>query len=78
MNMTTLMSLFIHYEVDMDNIISDNNEIRYNVVNSKGKVLRSSVVRSVAVRYIESLNEDVQKNVKLVPVLETGEQILFG
>lgn len=62
----------------MENIIIDNQEIRYNVVDGKGKILRESVIHSVAIRFIEGLKKDAQKEVKLIPIVESGDQILFG
>lgn len=62
----------------MDNLIIDNQELKYRVVDAKGKVLRENLARSVAVRYIESLDETEQSGVRLVPITPTGDQILFG
>ena len=62
----------------MDSLIIDNQELKNRVVDAKGKVLREGVVRSVAERFIESLDEDSQSGVRLVPVTPSGDQVLFG
>ena len=62
----------------MNSLIIDNQELKYRVVDSKGKVLREAVVRSVAERFIEGLDEDAQSDVRLVPITPTGDQVLFG
>ena len=62
----------------MDSLIIDNQELKYRVVDAKGKVLREGLVRSVAERFIESLDEDMQDGVKLVPITASGDQVLFG
>lgn len=78
MNMTELTSLSTLFEVDMDSLIIDNETLRYRVVDAKGKVLREGVVRSVAERFIDSLDEDAQTGVRLVPITPAGDQVLFG
>lgn len=62
----------------MENLIIDNQQLKYRVVDAKGKVLRENVVRSVAERFIDSLDEDAQSGVKMIPIAPTGDQILFG
>lgn len=62
----------------MDNLLIDNQSVRYRVVDSKGKVLREGIVRSVAERFIESLDADMQAEVALIPITPDGDQILFG
>ncbi len=62
----------------MNSVIIDNEELKYRVVDAKGKVLREAVVRSVAERFIDSLDEDSQSGVRLVPIAPSGDQVLFG
>ena len=62
----------------MDSLIIDNEELKYRVVDAKGKTLREGVVRSVAERFIDSLDEDAQSGVRLVPIAPSGDQVLFG
>lgn len=62
----------------MDSLIIDNQELKYRVVDAKGKTLREGVVRSVAERFIDGLDEDAQSGVRLIPITPTGDQILFG
>jgi hypothetical protein len=62
----------------MDNLIVDNDELKYRVLDKNGKVLREGVIRSVAERFIENLRESKQEGVRMVPIIETGEQVLFG
>lgn len=61
----------------MDNVITDNEQLKYRVVDAKGKTLREGV-RSVVERFIDSLDEDEQARVRMIPIAPTGEQILFG
>lgn len=62
----------------MNSLIIDNQELKYRVVDAKGKVLREGLVRSVAERFIEGLDEDAQSGVRLVPITPAGDQVLFG
>lgn len=62
----------------MDNLIVDTDELKYRVLDKNGKVLREGVIRSVAERFIENLRESKQDGVRMVPIIETGEQVLFG
>ena len=62
----------------MNSIIIDNQELKYRVVDAKGKTLREGLARSVAERYIDSLAEDDQSGVRMVPITPSGDQILFG
>jgi len=77
-NTTELTSLSTLFEVDMDSLITDNQELKYNVVDATGKTLREGVIRAAAVRFIESLDENAQTGVRLVPFTPSGDQVLFG
>lgn len=61
----------------MENVLIDNQEPKFRVVDAKGRTLREGV-RSVVERYIDSLDEEEQAKVRMVPIAPTGDQILFG
>lgn len=61
----------------MDSLIIDNREPKYRVMDAEGNILRENVARSIAIRFIESLGE-AQSGVYMVPITDTGDQILFG
>lgn len=61
----------------MDNVLIDNQEPKYRVIDAKGRTLREGV-RSVVERYIDSLDEEEQANVRMIPIAPTGDQILLG
>ncbi len=62
----------------MDKLIIDNDDLKYRVIDSDGKILRESLSRVAAERFVEGLDEAVQADVKIVPVGPTGKQVLFG
>lgn len=63
----------------MDNVILDNDDLKFRVVNATGKVLRESVSRNLAEMFVESLTEDEKAGISIVPVVgRTGDQVLFG
>jgi hypothetical protein len=62
----------------MKTVLIQDDELRYRVVDSKGKVLREGVARKIAERFVEGLDEDLQSEVSIVPVTASGDQVLFG
>lgn len=62
----------------MDNLIVDNDGMRYHVVDPSGKILREALSRTAAERFVDTLDEDAQGRVRIVPVSSSGKQVLFG
>jgi len=61
----------------MSKIINENQQIKFRVVCS-GNVLLETVSRSVAEQFVSTLTESTQKNVQIVPLTNSGAQVLLG
>lgn len=62
----------------MNNLIVDNQQIKYQVINSEGHVLTEEFSYADAARFVKGLNLNEGEAVSIVPVIPTGEQILLG
>ena len=57
--------------------LQENETIRYRAVYS-GNVLMESTSKAVIEQFVGTLSKQVQESVQIVPVTETGSQVLLG
>jgi hypothetical protein len=61
----------------MNNQIIENEVVKYRVV-LEGATLKDSVTKQIAENFVGGLDADTQSKVKIVPINESGQQLLFG
>jgi hypothetical protein len=61
----------------MDNLISEEETVKYQV-KLNGQILNEAPSKLLAEQFITTLAKEQQQQAVIVPVTESGQQVLFG